>query len=213
MSDPWLAVPLTDYEQHMSSADVQQLGVLSELFAEAIERTRPASVAVLGIAGGNGLERIDNGITTRIVGLDINPKYLEAVRQRYLLLHGLELHCVDLSRQRVELEPIQLVHAALVFEHVGTERCLDNAISMVAPGGNLSIVLQLPEASGEMVWKTQFSSIQGLKSCFSLINPAWMCELLAERGFRAVHETRRALPTGKGLWMGIFSAPEAKGRK
>jgi hypothetical protein len=71
MANPWLNIPLADYEGHMGSAQVQQLDALSELFAEALERCRPASIAVLGIAGGNGLDRVDSGITKRIVGIDI----------------------------------------------------------------------------------------------------------------------------------------------
>lgn len=101
MSNPWLAVPLSEYEQHMRSVGIQQSGALSDLFAEAIGFCRPFSIAVLGIAGGNGLDRIDSSVTTRVVGLDLNPLYLEAVRQRYSNLPGLELHCVDLSDQHV----------------------------------------------------------------------------------------------------------------
>jgi hypothetical protein len=138
MSNPWLRVPLSEYEQHMSSADVQQLDALSDLFAEAIRRCRPSSVAVLGIAGGNGLDHIDSSITTRVLGLDLNPRYLEAVNRRYSHLPGLDLHCVDLSDQAVEFEPVELVHAALIFEHAGTNRCLENAISLTLPSGHLS---------------------------------------------------------------------------
>ncbi|MGA8367114.1 MAG: methyltransferase type 12 [Candidatus Acidiferrales bacterium] len=213
MSNPWLAVPLADYEQHMKSAEVRQLGALSDLFAEAIGRCRPSSIAILGIAGGNGLDRIDSSTTVRVVGLDINPLYLEAVGQRYSHLRGLELHCVDLSEQNVALDPVQFVHAALVFEHAGVACCLENAIAMIAPGGNLSVVLQLPAESGETVGASEFSSIQRLKPHFSLISPDWLCESLAGRGFRLIHETTRALPAGKGFWMGIFSAPETHHRK
>ena len=213
MSNPWLNVPLTEYEQHMNSVEVQQLGALSDLFAETIERCRPSSIAVLGIAGGNGLDRIDSNITSRVVGLDLNPLYLERVRQRYSHLPGLELHCVDLSEQHVELKPVQLVYAALVFEHAGVDHCLENAISLIVPGGNLSVVLQLPTESGETVGASQVSSMQNLKSHFSLISPAWLRQSLAERGFGLTHQTTRALPAGKGFWTAIFSAPGAHHRK
>ena len=83
MSNPWLAVPLAEYEQHMDSPEVQQLDALSDLFAQAIEHCRPQSVAVLGIAGGNGIDRINPAMTRRVIGLDLNPQYLETVRQRY----------------------------------------------------------------------------------------------------------------------------------
>ena len=112
----------------MGSVEVQQLGVLSDPFAEAIGCCRPFSIAVLGIAGGNGLDHIDSAITARVVGLDLNPLYLEAVRQRYSHLPGLDLHCVDLSERHVELEPAQLVHAALIFEHAGADCCLEGNV-------------------------------------------------------------------------------------
>ncbi len=210
MSNPWLAVPLAEYEQHMSSVEVRQLEVLSDLFAEAIGRCRPSSIAVLGIAGGNGLDRIDTCISERIVGFDLNPQYLETVRQRYSYLPGLELYCVDLSAQGLELEPVQLVHAAVIFEHAGVDCCLENAIEMVAPGGHLSVVLQLPSESGQKAVTSRFSSIESLGPHFSMISPEWLCKSLAGRGFRLNHQTSCALPAGKGFWAGIFSAPESR---
>jgi hypothetical protein len=213
MSNPWLSVPLNEYEQHMSAEEVRQLGVLSELFAEAIARCCPSSIAVLGIAGGNGLEHIDNSVTTRIIGLDLNPQYIEAVRHRYSHLSGLELHSVDLGRQHLALEPVQLVHAALIFEHAGVGCCLENAIALTAPGGSLSIVLQLPAENGQAVARSSFSSIQNLHSHFSVVSPTWLGQSLATRGFRLTHERARDLPAGKGLWAGIFSAPDPHPRK
>lgn len=212
ISNPWLAVPLSEYEQHMSSAEVQQLSVLSDLFAEAMGRCRPSSLAVLGIAGGNGLNHVDSRVTTRIVGLDINPQYLEVVRERYSCLRGLELYCVDLSEQRVDSEPVQLVHAALIFEHAGTDRCLENAVALLVPGGSLSVVLQLPSESAPTVGASPFPAIQRLKSHVSLISSAWLRKSLEGRGFRLIYQTTRALPAGKGFWMGIFCAPKAHQR-
>src|SRR5579859_5603193 len=144
MSNPWLTIALEDYEGHMGAGNVRQLEALSDLFGRALELCRPESVAVLGVAGGNGLERIDRDVTKRVVGLDINAKYLEAVRQRHGSLSGLELHCTDLNDERLRVSPVELVHAALFFEHAGLGRCLENAVSLVAPGGQLSVVLQLP---------------------------------------------------------------------
>jgi len=213
MSNPWLTVPLSDYERHMSSARVGQLRVLSDLFGEAVRRCRPESLAILGIAGGNGLDHIDRSHTNRVVGIDLNPTYLEVVRQRYSSLPGLDLLCADLSEQAINLEPVQLVHAALIFEHAGIGRCLENAISMAAPDGNLSVVLQLPAGSGAREIASRFTSIRELKSHFSLISPACFCQALEERGFRMTERTTRALPGCKGFWLGIFSTPSAQRRK
>jgi len=75
-----MEVPLSEYEQHMNSVDVQQMSALSNLFAETINRCHPSSIAILGIAGGNGLDSIDRAATARVVGFDLNPHYLDAVR-------------------------------------------------------------------------------------------------------------------------------------
>ena len=205
MANPWLAVPLSDYEGHMRSANVEQLDALSELFAKALSIARPASVAILGIAGGNGLEHIDPDHTTRIIGIDVNDAYLEAIRERYASLPGLELHCLDLSKETLRLEPVQLVHAALVFEHAGVGQPLDNALSLVAPGGTMSIVLQLPSQTEAGVSPTAFSTLQNLKPHFSLIDPQWLVATLASRGFTLKEQMEHPLPAGKALWMGIFN--------
>jgi len=204
MSNPWLNIPLADYEGHMKSAGVEQLAALSDLFAQALAFCRPASIAVLGIAGGNGLEHIDGRMTQRVVGLDVNPLYLGVVRERYSKLSRLELYCVDLAKGPVDLEPVELVHAALVFEHAGVGHCLENALSLVAPGGGLSTVLQLPSEVEQDVAPSQFSSMQHLRSHFTLIEPKGFRETLESRQFRLQHETRRPLPAGKGFWMGVF---------
>lgn len=204
MSNPWITVPLADYEGHMRSAHVQQLGALSELFAKALAFCRPASVAVLGMAGGNGLEQIDTSLTKRVVGLDINPSYLEKVRQRYEGMSGLELFCVDLAEQTIELEPVQLVHAALVFEHAGVGRCLENALSLVAPDGFFSAVLQRPSDQEPDISPSAFPAMQSLQSHFSLIDPLWFQETLAGRRFHLEEQVQCSLPAGKGLWMGLF---------
>jgi hypothetical protein len=126
VDNPWLKVPLADYESHMNSAGVEQSAALSELFAGALARCQPESIAVIGIAGGDGLDHIDSSVTRRVVGIDINPAYLDAVRQRYGQMQGLELMCADLTERFDGCSPVQLVHATLVFERSGTGLCLDN---------------------------------------------------------------------------------------
>jgi hypothetical protein len=205
MSNPWLSVPLSDYEGHMSSADVQQLTALSDLFNQALMLRCPASVAILGVAGGNGLDHIDPTCTKRILGIDFNPSYLETTRARYAALPGLQLHCLDLSTGVVTLAPVDLVHAALVFEHAGVEQCLENAVTLVAAKGALSVVLQLPSTSEAGVSPTPFPSMQTLKSHFTLIDPAWFRKTMESRGFRLTHEFRRTLPAGKSFWLALFS--------
>ena len=204
MANPRLEVPLADYENHMNSAGVEQSAALSELFADALAYCLPESVAVIGIAGGNGLEHVDSHVTRRVVGIDINPAYLDAVRQRYGRMPGLELICTDLTEPIGGCPPVQLVHVALVFEHAGTGACLDNVLSLVGDGGSLSVVLQLPSDTAPGVSKSQFESMQTLSANFIMLDPASLRATIEARGFHLVRQSRRALPAGKAFWMGIF---------
>lgn len=209
MPSPWLNVPLTDYEGHMLSPEVAQLDVLALLFREVLDYCRPPSVAILGIAGGNGVDQIDPNVTRRIAGVDVNPDYLAAVRRRFPALNDIELHRADLAQQVVIMPPVALVHAALIFEHAGVERCLDNAVLMVAPGGTLSVVLQLPSPMAAGVGTSPYASLAGLKPNFALVDPGWMKETLESRGFQLAQQTLRPLVAGKSFWMGVFQRTAA----
>lgn len=205
MSSPWLSIPLQDYEGHMGSTGVRQLTVLAELFKCALASCLPESVAVLGVAGGNGLEQIDGANTKRTVGVDINQPYLDEVQQRFGTLTGLELHCLDLADRDFSLPPVALAHAALIFEHVGLGLALENALSVIAPGGRLSVVLQLPSEIEQDVASTSYPSIQKLKQNFALIDIMEFQRLLGQKGFELVEQEKRSLPAGKALWLGVFA--------
>jgi SAM-dependent methyltransferase len=211
MTNPWLSIPLEDYEGHMGSVHVQQLRALSALFRRALDFCAPDSVAVLGIAGGNGLEQLDTLATTRVVGFDINPGYLDEVRRRFGTPANLELHCLDLSHDEVKVAPVALVHAALFFEHAGLDRALENALSLVAHGGTLSVVLQLPEGEQQTVTLTPYPSIQALRESFTLVDVVHFRGLMEKRRFQLVKEEFRPLPTGTMLWLGVFASPALVG--
>ena len=201
MPHPWLRIPLADYEGHMSATQVAQLRPLAELFGRVLQQWTPESVAILGIAGGNGLEHLDRRVTRRVVGLDIHPEYLAEVQRRYAnRVNGLELYCADLSLSPIALPPVALVHAALVFEHAGLGWCLDNAVALVAPGGVLSVVLQLPSAESRAVAPTGFDSLQQLAPHFSFVDPILLERKVTAMGFSMEAADTHPLPGGKGLW-------------
>jgi hypothetical protein len=205
MSSPWLAIPLAAYERHMKSEEVQQLHVLADLLGEVLGRAKPKSVAILGVAGGNGLERIDPRITTRVCGIDINAGYLQIVADRFQNLPGLELHCLDLKSRSIDVMPAELVHAALIFEHTGLNPALDHALKLVNPGGALSVVLQLQAPSPEQNIRVDAGSpMARLREHFHLIDPEEFKRRLAGSAFQLLYETHQALPGGKAFWMGMF---------
>jgi hypothetical protein len=203
MCNPWLNIPLCDYEEHMRSPNVAQLEVLADLFETSLTICRPESVAILGIAGGNGLERVDRRSIRRILGVDIHPGYLESVREHYPEL-PLKLVCMDLQRETLDEPPVQLVHAALVFEHAGTDQCLRNAVSLVRDDGFLSVVLQLPSNADTPVSQTSVLSMQQLIGHFRFVDPGNLIAAVGGFGFSLFYELRHELPAGKSFWLGIF---------
>src|ERR1700733_5029312 len=82
-SNPWLNIPLDDYEGHMSLPEVGQAQMIADELHHAVLRWAPRSIAVIGCAGGNGLERIARGTVERVVAMDVNPDYVERTRARH----------------------------------------------------------------------------------------------------------------------------------
>ena len=205
MSNPWLSIDLGDYEGHMRSPGVQQLKLLAELFRRVLDSCRPESVALLGVAGGNGLEQIDCATTNRVVGIDINPRYLDQVRRRFGRLAGMELYCRDLAQPDSGIAPVALVHAALILEHAGLGVALENTLSLVAPGGHLSVVLKLPSATEQSVSPTEYPAMQTLREHFALIDRHELQRTLRRKGFKLVEQEERPASSGKALWLGVFA--------
>jgi len=170
--NPWLTIPLDDYEGHMGSPDVDQSSLLSELFRAALIRHRPHSLAVLGCAGGNGFDQIDPSTTERIFAIDINPGYTAEVSARYQSrLPGLQALTIDIQTTALPAMAIDLVHAGLVLEYVDVPCIIPKIAAMVVPGGTLHAVLQLPSNNMPSVSTTRFTSLQRLTPSMRLVSP------------------------------------------
>lgn len=209
--NPWLRIPLADYEGHMGAAEVRQLGVLADLFGEALRICAPKSIAVLGIAGGNGLDTINTATIERVVGIDINADYLEETARRFRRL-PLELHCLDLATLGADrISPVDLVHAALIFEHAGIRHCLDNALQLTNARGHLSVVLQLPTDVGQALSPSLFATMQQLRDEFTFVDRTAFVNDLAARGLSLVSQSIRRTEAGKEFWLGVFQRQVGSG--
>lgn len=62
---------------------VGQVRTLADIFELLLREFIPKSVAVIGSAGGNCFDRIDSGITQRVVGVGISGTYIERIRARF----------------------------------------------------------------------------------------------------------------------------------
>ncbi len=127
MKNPWLKIPASDYEAHMSLPEVAQAQALSKLMALALAEYTPASLAVVGCATGSGFEHIDTTKTRRVVGVDINPAYLNILRSRFAgRIPNLELIEADITAPDFLVAPVSMVFAGLVFEYVDVVAAFSN---------------------------------------------------------------------------------------
>ncbi len=205
MKNPWLEIPLADYEGHMALPEVAQAELLADIFERMLRERAPASVAILGCAGGNGLDRIDPAVIKRISGIDINPDYIAAARERFQRqLPGLELITADLQTDDLQVEPVDLVFAALLFEYVDVGAVLPTIRRLLKPGGWLTTVLQLPHAEVPNVTPSPFLSMQSLAFCLRLVSPEGLREQAAAHGLVEVASERVASLGGKTFQVQTF---------
>src|SRR5262245_53699954 len=202
--NPWLTIPLSDYEAHMALPSVGQAQLLAELFAAELRARSPSSVAVLGCAGGNGFEHAPAAL--RVVGVDVNPDYVPAARARFAhRLPRLELHVADLERARLELEPVDLVFAALVLEYVELAPVLERIGAWLAPHGTLTTVLQLPSTETAEITPSPFASLARLAPQLRLVSPERLAQVSARNGLRALDSRTVAAAGGQRFAVQSFA--------
>lgn len=181
--NPWLDIPLADYEAHMALPQVAQAELLAQTLDAAVRARSPASVAVLGCAGGNGFDRLPASLQ-RVVGIDVSSAYVAAARARYAArIAGLELHVADVEHDALALAPVDLIYAALIFEYVDSGRVLERARGWLCRGGALVAVLQMPSDVPE-VTPSPFTSLLRLAPAMRLVSPQELAALAAVRGYR-----------------------------
>jgi len=197
MVNPWLGIPAADYVGHMSSPEVAQYQVLNRLLREALETAAPRSLLVLGCTLGNGLEHVDPAVTSRVVGVDINPAYLEALAGRFPRPEfALALHCDDLARYPFEHDAFDLVHAALVLEYVEWRLLMPRVVETMRDGGMLSVVLQRPSPVSPAVTRTDFTTLRALEPVFRFVDADVFVADAAALGLQP--ELRRIVPLASG---------------
>lgn len=206
MSNPWLTIPLEDYEGHMALPDVGQARMLVNEFEMLLKRYTPTSAAIIGCAGGNGFKEAAKAGVTRLVGLDINPSYLADARARYAgSITGLELHCADIEGGDMpEVRPVDLVYGALVFEYVDIAKALTNLRGICLPGGILAALLQLPKKGMASVSPSSFVTLQELGSIMRPVPPDDFRNVAEGLGFGFISQKTIALESGKQFSLQLF---------
>lgn len=129
MCNPWEEVSLEDYEKHMELPSVQQLQTLSKIMKSQLYQYKVSTVAILGIAGGNGLEHIDTSQIKVVYGIDINQNYLDICKERYRNLKDyLILENLDLSNVSNDLPVVDIIIANMFIEYIGVDMFLKQLV-------------------------------------------------------------------------------------
>jgi SAM-dependent methyltransferase len=184
MRNPWLDIPLADYEAHMALPAIGQSLLIAEQLEILIRAHSPRSVAVIGCAGGNGFDRLIDTTVERVVGVDINPNYIEAVRRRYAgRISLLDLHIADIQSAAPLFEAVDLIYVALVLEYVDPPKTMSALWRHCKPGGVLALLSQLPHESMSHVTPSPYSSLRSLAPAMRLVAPEDTRELAKQAGF------------------------------
>lgn len=213
--NPWLDIALDDYEAHMALPAVAQDRLLAGLFGAALDRAAPRSVAVIGVAGGNGLAEAERRSIGRVVGIDLNPAYLDAVRRRWQgRFAQLELVAGDVQTEVFDLAPVDLVFAGLVLEYTRIDAALPRLAGLLRPdgsGGRLATVLQLPAPGLPEVTPSPYTALQRLAPIFRPVAPDALLEAAERCGLAELERQVVTTAAGKRFCAQTFGRPPAAG--
>lgn len=206
MDNPWLHIPASDYEGHMSSPNIAQQQFLARTFQQALAQHNSTSIALLGCTTGNGLEFINPAMTHRVTALDLNPDYLAILRQRFgHTLPGLEIVQANLETCSLEQSAYTLIHAGLVFEYVDPQTVLTKIAQWLRADGVLVTVLQLPASAIAKVSPSRYKSLETLAPFMKLIEPAQFKSIANQVGLHEIESRTITLESGKPFYIGTYS--------
>jgi SAM-dependent methyltransferase len=208
MPSPWLAVTAAEYEEHMGPGGADQLAPLASIFQQIYRQVRPRRLLVPGCGTGAILDHVDPDVTERAVGIDLNIQYVTVARQRYRRLGtALELYCADALHARLQpAADFDLVHVALVLEHVEPEALLRAVGEWIAPGGTCAVVTRRPGAAAPGDGAAH-ESLRRVAREMRLVEPGRVAEALARQGLRRAGSWEVGLRGGARLHVAVFRAP------
>lgn len=216
MRNPWLDIPLADYEAHMCMPAIGQARLIADQLEHLVRAHAPHSIAIVGCAGGNGFDRLLNTSARRVVGVDINPEYIEETRRRYEgLVPGLELYVADIEASKSLFDPVDLIYVALVLEYVDVGHTLRALGRHCSFNGVLAVLSQQAHETMGHISPSPYASLQQLTPRMRLVPQGELQSLASHAGF-IPEESRTILsPGGKQFSVDefrlCFVAPHAVG--
>ena len=184
---------------YCNTKSVGQLEVLNSLTRKYLYNIKPETCLFLGVAGGNGLEHIDNTITQNVIGIDINQDYLNKAKERYgEKIPSLELINFDITTGAKVFCKADFIWVALVLEYTGIDKSLEFSINNLQTGGNLIVSIQSNNGV-QSVSQSGIESVQKVGSIFQLIDPEILVSKAIEMGLKLVENEEFFFPNRKSL--------------
>lgn len=199
--NPWEEISLSDYENHMSLDSVKQLQAMNVMMKKQFEAYPVDTAMVFGIAGGNGLEHVNQEKYKKVYGIDINEEYLAAVKERYSDMKDiLECRRVDLLGSIEALPKAELVIANLFIEYVGYEAFTRAILKSEAKYVSCIIQINLDEST----WVSDspyLHSFDGLDEVHHQMEEKALMQAMEGIGYEHIKTEEFSLPNGKKLVM------------
>lgn len=183
----------------MGLESVRQLQALDSIMKEQFAAYPVETSAVLGVAGGNGLEHIGTDKFRTVYGVDINADYLRAVSQRYTQLSGV-LKClrIDLINEAEKLPHAQLLIANLLIEYIGYG-AFQKAVLQTAPQ-YISCVIQINTDEEQWVSESPYlHAFDRLDEVHHQMEEKALTAAMNEIGYSLILQKSEPLPNGKAL--------------
>lgn len=209
MDNPWKHIDLGEYESHMRLDSVGQLQAISRMTGDQLARYPVKTAAILGVAGGNGLEHAAAGQFEAIYGIDVNPAYLAECGRRFPHLAGvLRLVEADVSDPLARLPRAELVVANLFVEYVGCAAFARAALKMEARYVSSGIQI---DAGKDFVSDSPYMRIfDGLSAIHASVDETALAARMREAGYESILREEEPLPNGKELVRLDFRRSEVK---
>ena len=199
MRNPWEEIRLDDYENHMKLDSVMQLQTMNSIMKEQFEAYPASTAAVLGVAGGNGLEHVCRDKYKTVYGVDINEDYLKAVSERFRDM-GDVIKClkIDLINEADRLPCADLVIANLLIEYIGYD-AFRNAVQKIAPS-YVSCVIQINTDEKQWVSDSPYlHAFDRLDEVHHQMDGNELSSVLSGIGYTLIFHSSEKLPNGKAL--------------
>ena len=204
MGNPWKSISLSDYENHMKLDTVMQLQALNSMMFSQLNSYDVNTAMVLGVAGGNGLEHIDINKYSAVYGIDVNPEYLQTVKERCAsLADTLQCLCVDLTEEIEKLPAVNLIIANLLIEYIGYE-CFQKVVMQVKPK-YVSCGIQINQNDGFISESPYTHSFDELDSIHHQIDTVNLEKRMIDIEYHKISVVEYPLPNGKELVKMDFS--------